>query len=147
MLYKSIGSLQCLVLLIVIGARISNWLQQDASPDSAMALHTIVMADHTWLTNYIPFHVGIGTCLNIAASSQLVPTRLRWPIFWFALIPARNLWAAPPIEMNFHLLALYGRQLLHPAASLTCHHGINPSPNTLSLNSTSGLRIRRRLAA
>ena len=29
---------------------------------------------------------------------------------------------------NFHLLALYGRQLLHPAASLPCQHGINPSP-------------------
>ena len=67
--------------------------------------------------------------------------------FGFALIPARNSHVAPPIEMNFHLLALYGPQLLRPAAFLPSQHGINPSLNTLPLNSTSGLRVRRRLAA
>ena len=67
--------------------------------------------------------------------------------FGFALIPARKSHAAPLSEMNFHLLALYGRQFLRPAASLPSQHGINPSPNILPLNSTSGLRVRRRLAA
>jgi hypothetical protein len=67
--------------------------------------------------------------------------------FRFALIPARKTHAAPPTEMNFHLLASYGWQLLHPAASVTCQHGINPSPNTLPLNGRSGLRVHQRLAA
>ena len=54
--------------------------------------------------------------------------------------PRRNSCGAPPsiVGWSFHLLVLYGRQLLRPAASLRCQHGINPSPNTLSLNSTSG---------
>jgi signal recognition particle receptor subunit beta len=29
--------------------------------------HTVVMADHARLTNYIPFNVGIGTCLDVTA--------------------------------------------------------------------------------
>ena len=67
--------------------------------------------------------------------------------FQFALILPRNSHAAPPTEDEFHLLASYGRQFLRPAASLPSQHGINPSPNILPLNSTNGLRVRRRLAA
>jgi hypothetical protein len=81
---------------------------------------------------------------------RIIPVCVHAPMladFWFALVPARITHGAPPTEMNFHLLALYRRQLLHPAVSLTCQHGINPSPNTLPLNSTSGLRVHRRVAA
>jgi hypothetical protein len=40
-----------------------------------------VLAHHAQRTNYILFNVGIGTCLNVGASSQLVRMRLRWPNF------------------------------------------------------------------
>ena len=67
--------------------------------------------------------------------------------FGFALIPARILCAAPPTEMNFHLLALYARQLLYLAGSLTCKLLTIPIPKAMILNGTSGLRVHRRLAA
>ena len=81
---------------------------------------------------------------------RVIPVGVHAPTladFGFALILPRNSHGAPPTEMNFHLLVLYRRQLLHPTVSLTCHHDINPSPNTLPLNSTSGLRIQQRIAA
>ena len=67
--------------------------------------------------------------------------------FGFALIPARILCVAPPTEMSFHLLTSYARQLLLPAASLTCKLLTIPIPKAMILNGTSGLRVHRRLAA
>ena len=67
--------------------------------------------------------------------------------FRFALISARILCAAPPTEMNFHLLTSYARQLLHPAGSLTCKLLTIPIPKAMLLNGMSGLRVQRRLAA
>ena len=57
--------------------------------------------------------------------------------FWFPLILASSSCVAPPTGRT------YGRQL----SSLTCQHGIIPSPNTLPLNGTRGLCVHWRLAA
>jgi hypothetical protein len=39
------------------------------------------VADHAQRTNCILLHVGIGTCLDVGASSQLVCMPLRWQNF------------------------------------------------------------------
>ena len=67
--------------------------------------------------------------------------------FRFPLILASSSCVAPLTEMNFHLLASYARQLLLPAASLTCKLLTIPIPKAMILSGTSGLRIHRRLAA
>ena len=49
--------------------------------ESPIPSHTDVVADYAQRTNYILFNVGIGTCLNVGGSSQLVRMRLRWRNF------------------------------------------------------------------
>ena len=121
----------------------NNGLQQDASPGSAMALSHNCHGGPRPAHELHPLQRGNRYMSRRYSNARAVSLA----DYGFALIPARNKCAAPPTEMNFHLLTSVRTALLHSAASLTCHHGINPSPNTLPLNSTSGLRVRRRLAA
>ena len=113
----------------------SNGIQQDRGWESPSLSHWVV-ADYAQRTNCILFKVGIGTCLNVGA----------WRIL-ILLILVSSSCVAPPTEMNFHLLVSYGRSYDRQLSSLTCQHGIIPSPNTLPLNSTNGPRVHRRLAA
>ena len=50
---------------------------QDRGCRIADPSHTVVMADHARRTNYGMNNIGIGTCLNVGASSQLV----RMPLY------------------------------------------------------------------
>ena len=54
---------------------------QDRGCRIADPSHTVVMADHARRTNYGMNNIGIGTCLNVGASSQLVRMPLS-PICW-----------------------------------------------------------------
>ena len=126
--------------------QISNGLQQDRGWESLIPSHTDVVAPRPTL-EFHPLESGNQYMSRRYGMTQTNVRAVSLAEFQFTLILASSSCVVSPTQrwiFNFHVLALsYGRQL----SSLTCQHGIIPSPNTLPLNGTRGLRVHRRLAA
>ena len=78
-----------------------------------MPSHTIVLADHAQHENY---QMTMSELVHVSTLRHDAARVVTLAEFGFTLILARISHVAPSTEMEFSLLALYGRQLLHPAA-------------------------------